>query len=266
MRRHNTTRTSFAAGLCALAVTLTACGGSGDSTAAPAGPAVTKGSCGSGQITLTVWTYYTQLTAVKKQDALFKQKCPNVTVKQVQIPGNQLDPKLLATASTHNGPDVLLNNVVVDFPELQAAGVMYDLNKAWNAYPAKGLFPRAGIWKGPNGHVYTVMSYTNLIGLYYNKTILNEYNLSPPKDMGQFQSELKTVVAAGKYQGLAESGAPSVEGAWLFMPLLLNQGINYCNFSGPKVTQAFQRRSGRRTSWSPRRPPPGRRTTRGRSS
>jgi multiple sugar transport system substrate-binding protein len=191
---------------------------------------------------LTVWTYYTgtgQLNALKNQDALFAKVCPNVTVDQVQVPGAELDSKLLATASTHNGPDVLLNNVVVDYPELQSAGVMLNLTKYWNAYADKSQYPQAGIWK-TKGQIYTVMSYTNLIGLWYNKAILSQYHIAtPPVTMTQFIKDLKTVVAGGKYQGLAESGSPNVEGAWLFMPLLLDEGVNYCNYTGPKVTAAF---------------------------
>lgn len=242
MRRHTTIRASMLAVLCVLSITLAGCGLAHSN--ALAGPLVSKGSCGKGKIKLTVWTYYAgpgQLGALKNQDKVFEKACPNVTVNQVQVPGAQLDSKLLATASTRSGPDVLLNNVVVDFPELQAAGVMYDLTKAWQAYPQRKLFPDAGIWKAPNGHIYTVMSYTNLIGLYYNKDILDRYHLSPPKNLAEFEAAMKTVTDAGKYKGLAESGAPNVEGAWLWMPLLLSQDVNYCNFSGPKVLKAFQR-------------------------
>jgi multiple sugar transport system substrate-binding protein len=158
----------------------------------------------------------------------------------VLIPFSQLDQKLLATASTHNGPDLMLNNVVVDFPELQRAGVMYNLTKYWNSYSGKTQYPSSGIWRSPGGQIYTVMSYTNLVGFWYNKTILSQYGITtPPATISEMTSDMAKVVAGGKYQGLAESGSPNSEGAWLFMPLLLDQGVNYCNLSGPKVTAAF---------------------------
>ena len=50
----------------------------------------------------------------KSQDKLFEAQHPDVTVKEVQIPGNQLTPKLLASGATGNGPDVVLDNVVVE--------------------------------------------------------------------------------------------------------------------------------------------------------
>lgn len=200
-------------------------------------------NCDNGQkITLSVWSYYAtpgQINALKEQDALFKTVCPNVTVKQVLIPGDELDTKLLGTATTHSGPDVLLNNVIVDFPELQRAGVMYNLTKFWDAYPHKTQYPESAVWKAPSGQIYTVMSYTNLIGLWYNKSILNKYHLTVPKTISQFESDMKTVVAGGEYGGLAEAGAPTIDGMWLFMPLLLSDNVGLCNLHGPKVTAAF---------------------------
>jgi multiple sugar transport system substrate-binding protein len=241
MRSKSLRRAAAGGALAVLLLAGAACSASGGAAGGVPASLANGPTCDAGhQITLTVWSYYTTLTVLNKLDGLFKKVCPNVTVKQVLIPGTQLDPKLLATASTHNGPDVLLNNVVVDFPELQRAGVMYNLTKFWNAYPDKAQYPASGIWRTANGQIYTVMSYTNLVGFWYNKSVLGQYNItSPPATIAQMDADMKKVVAGGKYQGLAESGAPSVEGAWLFMPLLLDQGINYCNLSGPKVTAAF---------------------------
>lgn len=208
-----------------------------------AAAACSSGSGGSGKITLTVWTPYTgpeQAAALKAQDALFEKSHPGVTVQGITVGGGTMDPKLLAGVSTKSGPDVVLNNVVVDFPELSNGGVLKDLTTDWNTYPDKAQFPAAGIWKNPAGKIYNVMSYTNLLGLYYNKTILDEYHLSPPKTMADFVADMKTVTSAGKYKALAASSDPDVDGAWTWMPMLLGQGTDYCNFTGNTVTQAFQ--------------------------
>jgi ABC-type glycerol-3-phosphate transport system substrate-binding protein len=218
-------------------------------TAAVAAAALTLSGCAissdtsaGGDKVLTVWTYYTgpgQLAALKAQDAIFEKNNPGWTVKEVQVPGDQFDQKLLATASTGNGPDVELNNVVVDFPSLVGAGVLKDLTPEWNAYADKNLFPASAVWKN-DGKVYNVMSYTNLIGLYSNTTILNQYGIkAAPTTLDQFESDLAIIKAGGKYQGLAESGSPDVQGAWLFAPLLLAKNVNYCNFTGSDVGSAF---------------------------
>lgn len=228
MRHLTIRRSAVVAAAAALALAASACGSS---------------SGGSDKITLTVWTPYTggaQLDAVKAQDKLFEKTHPNVTVQPLTVGGGTMDPKLLAGKSTKSGPDIILNNVVVDFPTLVSAGVLLDLTDKWNSYAAKTQFPAAGIWKSADGKIYNVMSYTNLLGLYYNKTILDQYNLKPPTTIDELEADMKTVAAGGKYTPLAASADPDVDGAWTWMPQLLSQGVNYCNFTGPKVDSVFQ--------------------------
>jgi multiple sugar transport system substrate-binding protein len=194
--------------------------------------------------TLKVWNYYAAgpgLTWLQDETKKFEKANPGVNVQLVQVPFGQMDQKLLASSSTGTGPDVLVNNVVVDYPTLASAGVMKDMTSDWNSYPDKSEFPSSAVWT-TKGKVFNVMSYTNLVGLYYNKTILSQYGITtPPKTLDEMQADMAKVVAGGKYGGLAESGAPTSEGAWLFAPQLLGQNIDYCNFKGPKVTAAFDR-------------------------
>jgi multiple sugar transport system substrate-binding protein len=201
-----------------------------------------KTAGGSSHVTLTVWTYYTgadQLKALKQQDALFEKAYPNVTVKQVQVAGTELDPKLLASAAAKSGPDVFLDNVVVDFPELTAAGALAPLTQDWNSYSGKSQYPSAGTWtKG--GQIYNVMSYSNLLGMYYNKNILAEYHLSPPTTITQLESDMQVVQKAGKYSALAASADPEPDGAWTWYPILLDHGVNYCNTTASNMLPMFQ--------------------------
>jgi multiple sugar transport system substrate-binding protein len=219
---------AIAAAAATLALAASGCGGSS--------------AAADGHITLTVWTYYTgtgQIAALKAQDALFEKAHPNVTVDQVQVQGSELDPKLLAAAATHTGPDVFLDNVVVDFPELTAAGALYNLTKDWDSYPDKSQFPAAGVWRTGNGQIYNVMSYSNLLGLYYNKTILDQYHLTPPTTISQFEADMKVVTKAGKYTALAASDSPDTGGAWTWFPLLLESGVNYCNLTASNAEPMF---------------------------
>ncbi len=202
---------------------LTACGSGADSGSDASG----------GQKTLTVWTYYTaggQNDALEQQDALFAKSHPDVKIETVQIPFDQLPSKLLATATTQDGPDVVLDNVVVDFPTLASAGVLADLTDQWSGYADKDLFPDSAVWKFDD-KVYNVMSYTNLLGLYYNKDLLDAAGVQPPTTMAEFEAALQKLAPAHKDSVLAESGAPTVEGAWMFMPQLLGQGKDYCSMS-----------------------------------
>ncbi|WP_308465848.1 sugar ABC transporter substrate-binding protein [Rathayibacter soli] len=200
------------------------------------------GSAGNKAV-LTFWSYYTgtQATWLKDQVAKFDKANPGVTVNIVQTVGSQQDQKLLASVATGKTPDLFINNIVVDYPTLVGGGVMKDLTPYWNKYADKGQFPSGAVWK-TNGKVYNLMSYTNLLGMFYNKDILSQYGITdPPKTLDELQSDMAKVAAGGTYKGIALSGAPTVEGAWLFAPQLLGVGVNYCNFTGNKVTTAFTR-------------------------
>lgn len=218
---------------------LAACGG-GDSA----------DSSGTGEEgadrTLTVWTYYVaggQNDALEKQNEMFEAANEGVTIETVQIPFDQLPSKLLATATTQDGPDIILDNVVVDFPTLVSAGVLADLTGYWDGYQDKDLFSDASVWR-IDDKVYNVMSYTNLLGLYYNKDALDALGIAPPETMEEFDAALVQVAADGTYQPLAESGAPTVEGAWMFMPQLLGEGIDYCNLSEDALATGMDRIQG----------------------
>ena len=196
---------------------------------------------GDGGETLTVWTYYTtggQIDALDAQNELFAQTHPDVTIDHVQIPFDQLAPRLLAGAATGDGPDVVLDNVVVDFPTLAASGALLDLTPYWDAYPDAGQFPDSAVWSTPDG-IYNVMSYTNLLAMFYNKDALDKYGITPPTTIDELTTAMATVAEAGDYTPLSMSGLSNPEGAWMFMPLLLSQGIGYCNLDADATEAAF---------------------------
>lgn len=204
-----------------------------------------SGNASSGTTTLTFWEYYqgTQLTWLKDQVAKFEKKNPKVKVNLVQVVGSQQDQKLLASVPTGKTPDLFINNIVVDNPTLVSGGVMKDLTPYWNKYADKGQFPSGAVWK-THGKVYNLMSYTNLLGMYYNKDILDQYGITqPPTTLAELEADMAKVTAGGKYKGVALSGAPTVEGAWLFAPQFLGLGVQYCNFADNKqvLTTAFNR-------------------------
>ena len=222
------------AGICAAILLVTGC-------------SISKTESGGdgNQVTLTFWSYFqgTQKDWLDNQVALFEKENPNVKIDVVKTVGDQQDQKLLASVATGDTPDLFINNIVVDYPTLVEGGVLRDLTPYWDAYADKDQFPEGAVWK-TDDKVYNLMTYTNLLGMYYNEDILSEYGIKdPPTTLDELEDALAKVTADGKYQGLALSGAPTVEGAWLFAPQLLGQDVDYCNWdaSQDKVSQAYQR-------------------------
>lgn len=197
-----------------------------------------------GSVTLTFWEYYApggQQQWIQGQVKAFENANPNIKVNLVQSTGPNFDQKLLGSVSTGQTPDLFINNIVVDYPTLQHAGVMLNLTKYWNSYAGRSQFPSGAVWK-TKGQVYNLLTYTNLIGLFYNETILDQYGITtPPSTLDELQQDLAKVAAGGKYGGLDMSGSADVQGAWQFAPMLLGQGVNYCNWgkSQKKVDSAF---------------------------
>lgn len=231
------TVTKVGVALASSTLLLTACGDDGSSEGAE-----------GGATTLTVWTYYTaggQNDALERQNELWNESHPDVQIETVQIPFDQLPSKLLATATTQEGPDIVLDNVVVDFPSLASAGVLADLTEYWDGYEDNSLFAESATWT-QDDKIFNVMSYTNLLGLYYNADALDELGIEPPTTLDEFEDALDTVASDGTYTPLAMSGAPTVEGAWMFMPTLLGEGTDYCNLSEEALETGF----GRVKEWS----------------
>lgn len=201
------------------------------------------GDGADGDKTLTIWNYYTaggQNDALEQQNELWEESHPGVDVEVVQIPLEQLPSKLLATATTQDGPDIILDNVVVDFPSLAEAGVLADMTDYWESYADADQFSDSAVWKYDD-KVYNVMSYTNLLALYYNADALDKLDIDPPTNLDEFQAALDKVAADGSYTPLSMSGAPTVEGAWMFMPLLLGEGVDYCNLDEESLETGFER-------------------------
>ncbi|SEE21227.1 ABC transporter substrate-binding protein [Ruania alba] len=193
--------------------------------------------------TLTVWSYFTspgQIAALEEQNALFEAAHPDVTLESVTLPGDQVVQRLLSTATTQEGPDVVFDNVVVDFPTLAGSGVLYDMSSYWSEYEHADQFPDNATWEYEGG-IYNVMSYTNLLGLYYNADALAEIGIEPPTTIEEFDAALHTVLEDGRYTPLALSGAPDVGSAWVTFPQLLGEGVNYCNISEEATESAFSR-------------------------
>lgn len=227
------------------ALMLVACGSDGgdgntDGAASPDGDAAAGGDEGQ---TLTVWTYYVsggQVDALEAQNELFAESHPHVTVEHVQLPFDQLASRLLAGVSTQDGPDIVFDNVVVDFPALASSGALLDLSSYWSNYEDAGQFPDSAVWE-QDGGIYNLMSYTNLLAMFVNEDVLAEHGLEPPTNLDEFEDAMATIADGGTATPLAMSGVASPEGAWMFMPMLLGQGIDYCNFEGDEVTAAFER-------------------------
>ncbi|OLT02141.1 hypothetical protein BJF90_05200 [Pseudonocardia sp. CNS-004] len=223
-----------------------------------------------GTTVLTFWQYYdgTQKEWLEAEARRFEQANPGVRIELVQVVGSQQDQKLLASVATGSTPDLFTNNIVVDFPTLVAGGVMLDLTPYWRSFPDAGRFPDTATWEN-EGRIYNLMSYTNLVGLYYNQDILDEYGLAPPATLDELQAAMETVEAGGEYEASRSPGPPtwrargcSPRSSWVWAWGTATSR----NRSSRSPTPSGGSPSGARRTRCPAPRPPGTRTRPGSSS
>lgn len=204
----------------------------------------TGGTMAQDDETLVVWTYYVfggQIDAMDEQNMeLWAAAHPDVPIEHVQIPFDQLASRLLGSVVTGDGPDVVLDNVVVDFPTLASSGALADMTPYWDQYADAGQFPDSSVWEWDD-RVYNILSYTNLLGTFMNQDALDELGIEAPTTIDELEVAMEQVQADGTYTPIAMSGVPSPEGAWLFFPFLLGEGVTYCNLDAPALTAGLER-------------------------
>lgn len=224
-------RLGLAAGAIAAAAGLLLAGCSGTSGS--------SSTAGGGSKTLTVWHYFSDPNQVKVMTdyaSLFEKDNKGVTVKNVYVPYDQLDQKLIASAGAKTGPDVVVFNGA-DANNLALGGTLAPLDSKWAAYADKGQFPSSVIHK-LNGKTYAVQGYVNLLGLWYNKDILDAAGVTPPKTLNELDNAMAKAKAAGK-SGITLSGLPNSQGEWQAYPWLTAAGFNIAKPTTTALTAGF---------------------------
>jgi len=194
---------------------------------------------GTSSGTVTVWHYFSvasQVQELKDLATLYNKSKPDVKVDYVFVPYDQLNNKIVAAAAASTGPDVVVYNGpnVGQFVDAKA---IIDLSPYWNSYADKDLFVPAVI-HSIGGKVYGVQGYVNLLGLWYNKDILDKLGLQPPKTIDELTADLAKIAAAG-YKGITLTGKPNDQGEWQAYPWLSAYGWSYSDPSASAAQQAF---------------------------
>lgn len=229
-----------AAAIGVLALVMVACSGSRATTTTA--DDVVSASTGTAPVTLQVWTFQYQTGTPSKVafDALaadFHKHHPNVTIKWVPVPDPQISAKLLAAAGSKTGPDIAMsdrqetiNNVL---------NVAYaNMSPYWNKFAAKGEFYNGAVFS-QGGKVLAVQSTPGMVGLYYNKTILNALKIKPPTTMAQLESDFAKIKASGKYQTITTAFVTGAAGDYQLQPWLQSNGVDWCTIGSPKAKQVF---------------------------
>ncbi len=190
-------------------------------------------SSGGGSKTLTIEDYY-----AANYDPIYQQcaKTVGAQVKINHVAGAGLISKVLQQASSRTLPDVLM----LDNPDVQqiaASGALSDLGD----YGLDANDDVPGV-KGANtyeGKLYGLQPVTNSIALYYNKKLLADAGVQPPKTWDEFKAAAKKLTSGSTY-GFAMSNINTYEGTWQFLPFFWSNGGDEKDIATPEAAQALQ--------------------------
>ncbi|WP_327735150.1 extracellular solute-binding protein [Streptomyces nojiriensis] len=211
-----------------LALAATACGGD-DKDAA-------EGTKAGGELSGTVTWWDTSNDAEKasfqKIAEGFTAKHPKVTVKYVNVPYGDAQNKVKnAFSSGSDAPDVIRADVgwVADFASLGYLDeVPADTAKKIDAE----FLPQAAASGKFEGKTYAVPQVIDSLGLFYNKKMLADAGVQPPKTL----AELKTAAEAIK----AKTGKAALylrgDDSYWFLPLIYGEGGDLVDAKNKTVT------------------------------
>jgi raffinose/stachyose/melibiose transport system substrate-binding protein len=136
--------------------------------------------------------------ALDKLVAQFHAAYPNITVNRSSKDFNSYSKTIKLTMSQKDAPDIAQANVVMA-RTLVPAGLVKPLNDYYSAYDWKARYPSSvlGLLRAePDGKTLGAGNYWgqaiggNMVGVYYNKAILNQLGLSIPATFAEFEKDL----------------------------------------------------------------------------
>src|SRR3954452_13509139 len=160
----------------------------------------------AGPVTLTIWDQEVrggQAAQIKRLNAAFRAKYPNVKIKRVAKSFTDLKTTLKLAASSNKAPDVVeANQGRPDMGQMVKGGLLKPLDAYADAYGWKdrwsktlldlNRFSADGKTFG-SGNLYGVSQQGEIVGVFYNRDKVS----APPHTVG----ELESLLAQAKPQG-----------------------------------------------------------------
>ncbi|WP_214415440.1 ABC transporter substrate-binding protein [Sphaerisporangium fuscum] len=203
---------ALAAGLVALTAACAPGSGSAPVASSPAPTqAVRTDVAALGKVTLTVWDQEVrggQDAQMKRLNAAFMAKYPNITIKRVSRSFDDLKTTLRLALTGNEPPDVVeANNGRSDMGAFVKAGQLRPLDAYAEAYgwvrryPASVLSYSRYTADGKifgEGNLFGLPQVGEVVGIYYNAAKLRKLGLQPPATWDDFQTALEKAKQAGE--------------------------------------------------------------------
>ena len=240
-QRHRGVRRVFPALAVAGVLALAAC--SGGSSGTPSNDSTGGGSApaDAGGQTITVWHYFSdpnQVALMDKYAELFEADHPGDKVVNTFVPYDQMDSKVVAAAGSKTGPDIVVFNGA-EAATIVLGGGLAPIDEYLSSWADKAQLPDS-VLHVIDGKTYAIQGYVNLLGLWYNKDILDKIGVQPPTTIDELETDMQKAKDAG-YGGITLSGLPNSQGEWQGYPWLTSEGFSYDNLDQDALGAGFAR-------------------------
>jgi raffinose/stachyose/melibiose transport system substrate-binding protein len=169
------------------------------------------GASKAATVTLIVWDQEVrggQNATMKRLNSQFQAKFPNIKINRVAKSFTDLQATLKLAASGPNPPDVVeANNGYAAMGPLVKANLLLSLDSYSNRYHWRKRYS-SGILrmnqfssdskKFGTGHIYGLPMTGEVVGVYYNKSILRKLGLKVPTTFAAFQAALQKAKDGGE--------------------------------------------------------------------
>jgi raffinose/stachyose/melibiose transport system substrate-binding protein len=155
---------------------------------------------------ITAWVVGEAAPQVKRLVKEFEAKYPNISVNVVVKGYGELADTEKLVLSSNDVPDVMSLSGENMRPIVKA-NLLRPIDDYANAYGWTDEFTKALLdtWRLTSngehlgqGDLYAVSQFGELVGIYYNRSKLNQLGLDPPSDLAEFEADMKKAKAAGE--------------------------------------------------------------------
>ena len=222
------------AGIAALALALTACGGESDDSADTNEQAAADPS--SLEAELTWWDTSDPTNegpAFQELIAKFNEEYPNVKVDYESVPFAEAQNKFKTAAASGSGAPDILRAEVAWVPEFASLGYLYALDGTPLLEEKDDFLPTPLSSNVYDGKTYGVPQVTDTLGLMYNKALFEKAGLdpeNPPTTWDEVKTAAEALKSKAKVDGIYVNSA-----GYFLLPFIYGEGGDIVDADAQKI-------------------------------
>lgn len=186
----------------ALVIGVAGCGQSPQTGTSQSETGVSGNAKGTGKVQITLWDQYTASADAKVMNTIisnFEKIHPNIKIVRTAMQDQSMQTVIKPALESHKGPDIFMYDVGPGYTDVLAKdGLLLDLTSFAKSHSWYNRFPKWLLSETTfNGKLYGIGNEQQALGVFYNKSIFQKYNLSVPKTYSEFLADCQALKSHG---------------------------------------------------------------------